>query len=310
MIDAFTIPQVYASQTMHDNPKAAPAHEFRLQTHTVLAICGRDAIAFAQAQFMNDVAALPVGHWHWNGWLTPKGRAIALFALLKLDAETLWLLLPDADPAELAAQLQRYVFRSKLKLAPLDLQVIGSFSPPALARGAALGVSADGDIELDMSGDEGPRRLQIRQAPAADDAAARARWNAFDLAHGLPRLPASQTSQWTPQQLSLERLRAFSVSKGCYPGQEIVARTQYLGKVKRHLYRFEALGPVAPGMPVGTADSAEHNCGTVANAAPSPNGGLEGLAVLLEGTIAGAGLTVTLADGQRIALQNVTLVGE
>ena len=199
---------------------------------------------------MNDVAALADGHWQWNGWLTAKGRVVALFALLRLDAETLWLLLPDADPAELAAQLQRYVFRSKLKLAPLDLQVIGSFSPPALARGAALGVSADGDIELDMSGDEGPRRLQIRQAPAADDAAARARWNAFDLAHGLPRLPASQTSQWTPQQLSLERLRAFSVSKGCYPGQEIVARTHFLGQAKRGLGLFESEAPLPVGSEV------------------------------------------------------------
>lgn len=244
MIDTFTTRSVYASQPMHDKPQPAPDHEFRLPGHRLLSICGRDAIAFAQAQLMNDVAALADGHWQWNGWLTAKGRVVALFALLRLDAETLWLLLPDAEPTELAAQLQRYVFRSKLKLAPLDLQVIGSFQPPVLARGSALAASAADDIELDMGSDEAPRRLQIRRTTAVDDAAARERWDAFDLAHGLPRLPESQAGQWTPQQLSLERLRAFSVSKGCYPGQEIVARTHFLGQAKRGLGLFESATPL------------------------------------------------------------------
>ena len=235
---------------MHDKPRPAPDHEFRLPGHRLLSICGRDAIAFAQAQFMNDVATLADGHWQWNGWLTAKGRVVALFALLRLDAETLWLLLPDADPAELAAQLQRYVFRSKLKLLPLDLQMIASFQPPVLARGPALAVAAADAVELDMGADGGPRRLQIRQATAADDAAARQRWDAQDLAHGLPRLPVSQAGQWTPQQLSLERLRAFSVSKGCYPGQEIVARTHFLGQAKRGLGLFESEAPLPVGSEV------------------------------------------------------------
>ena len=93
---------------MPDNPQAAPAHEFDLPTHTVLALHGRDALAFAQAQFMNDVAALADGGWQWNGWLTPKGRVIALFALLRRDAETLWLLLPDFDAGEFGFQCVLY----------------------------------------------------------------------------------------------------------------------------------------------------------------------------------------------------------
>ena len=72
---------------MSDNPHPAPTQDFRLPGHAVLALAGRDAVAFAQAQFMNDVAALGDGEWHWNGWLTPKGRVIALFALLRIDAE-------------------------------------------------------------------------------------------------------------------------------------------------------------------------------------------------------------------------------
>ena len=68
---------------MPDNLQAADRPAFALPDHRVIALDGRDAIAFAQAQFMNDVAPLAVGRWQWNGWLTPKGRVIALFALLQ-----------------------------------------------------------------------------------------------------------------------------------------------------------------------------------------------------------------------------------
>ncbi|MFT4179469.1 MAG: folate-binding protein [Thermomonas sp.] len=230
---------------MRDNP--THAESFRLPGHEVLTISGRDAVAFAQAQCMNDVAALADAQWQWNGWLTPKGRVIALFALLRLDAETLWLILPDVSADALAAKLQRYVFRSKLKLeARGDLHACGSFGAPVQAMGTTL--ARDGDaVELDMSGSGGPRTLRISTEQVADDADALARWNAADLAHGLPRLPASQAEQWTPQQLSLERLRAFSVKKGCYPGQEIVARTHFLGQAKRGLALLQADAPLEPG---------------------------------------------------------------
>ena len=225
---------------MSDNPQAATALEFRLPGHDVLAITGRDASAFAQAQFMNDVAALGDGQWQWNGWLTAKGRVIALFALLKFDAETLWLVLPDADAGELAELLQRYVFRSKVALAARDdLHASGAFAASMQASGARF--AADGGVvELDMGGDGGPRRLRIAAVAGIDATDARARWDASDLAHGLPRLRGEQVEAWTPQQLSLERLRAFSVKKGCYPGQEIVARTHFLGKAKRRLALLES----------------------------------------------------------------------
>ena len=235
---------------MPDNPQAGSAQEFRLPGHDVLSIAGRDATAFAQAQFMNEVAALPVGHWQWNGWLTPKGRVIALFALLKRDAETLWLLLPDTDATDLAAKLQRYVFRSKLVLAARDdLHANGRFAAPAQASGATFAVDGDA-LELDFGGDGGPRTMRISPSAANADAASAAHWRRFDLQHGLPRLRDDQIEAWTPQQLSLQRLRAFSVKKGCYPGQEIVARTHFLGQVKRGLAMFEADAPIPAGAEV------------------------------------------------------------
>lgn len=241
---------------MSDNPHPAPAQDFRLPGHHVLALVGRDAVAFAQAQCMNDVAALGDGQWQWNGWLTPKGRVIALFALLRLDSETLWLVLPDVDARALATQLQRFVFRSKLKLEPrADLHALATFAAPATASGSISAI-VDGAVELDMSADGGARRLRIASTGAAPDDTLASRWRGFDLAHGLPRLDAGQAEAWTPQQLSLERLRAFSVKKGCYPGQEIVARTHFLGKVKRELVRLQGdgvheLDEVLDGEPVG-----------------------------------------------------------
>jgi folate-binding protein YgfZ len=81
-----------------------------------------------------------------------------------------------------------------------------------------------------------------------------AAWLAQDLRAGLPRLPTAQREQWTPQQLSLERLSAFSVKKGCYPGQEIVARTHFLGKAKRGLVLFESESALEAGVEVKEGD--------------------------------------------------------
>lgn len=242
---------------MHDNRQADPAALFALSDHRLVTLSGRDAVAFAQAQFMNDVDAITSDQWQWNGWLTPKGRVIALFALLRINAETVWLLLPDADPAALAAALQRYVFRSKVAVAVReDLKVSAAFVAPDDARGARIGTREAGVVELDMSGDGGPRRLWIgADIAAADDELQLARWSVFDLEHGLPRLTASQAEQWTPQQLSLDRLQGFSVRKGCYPGQEIVARTHFLGKAKRGLVLLEADSPLAPGAEIRNSDA-------------------------------------------------------
>jgi folate-binding protein YgfZ len=218
---------------------------FALPDHGIVALDGPDAVAFAQAQFANDVAALAVGQWQWNSWLTAKGRVIAPFALLRPAEDRILLLAPDCPAALLAEQLRRYVFRRKSKIeARDDLRASGSFGMPAAARASEL-ADADGAIELDFGGEGGARTVRIGASSAEDDPAAVARWHAFDLAHGLPRLPESQREQWTPQQLSLERLPAFSVKKGCYPGQEIVARTHFLGQAKRGLALLDADAPIA-----------------------------------------------------------------
>ncbi|MCA1714944.1 MAG: folate-binding protein, partial [Gammaproteobacteria bacterium] len=143
---------------MPHNPQLPSSAPFALpgSDRPILGLSGSEAAAFAQAQFMNDVAALAVGHWQWNGWLTPKGRVIALFALVKLAEDSLWLVLPDADAGELAIQLQRFVFRSKVAISHRDdLFVTCALSCPENALKSAFSGASESGIELDVGGDGG-----------------------------------------------------------------------------------------------------------------------------------------------------------
>ena len=118
---------------MPDKSHATPDGLFALSNHRLMALSGRDALAFSQAQFMNDVTLLRDGQWQWNGWLTPKGRVIALFALLRVDGETLWLVLPDADPgplAEISPGLTAEEFRS-IDCSARTVRVLKAAAPAA-----------------------------------------------------------------------------------------------------------------------------------------------------------------------------------
>lgn len=271
---------------MPDNPQTSNAPWFSLYDHRLVVLQGRDAVAFAQAQTMNDVAALHDGEWHWNGWLTPKGRVIALFALIRIDTDTLWMVVPDADADALVERLRRFVFRSKVGLTVRnDLRVAGRLRASDLASGNHWAGDPAAAIELDLSGgldpDHAGRSLRLGpDAEAGSDAAAVEAWRRTDLEHGWPRLDATQSEQWTPQQLSLDRLRAYSVKKGCYPGQEIVARTHFLGQAKRGLGLVRTAEPPAPGDGLSADDA---TVGTVISVADDI-----ALAVLpLESAVAG-----------------------
>lgn len=209
----------------------------------VLEIAGRDAGAFLQAQLMNDVRALADRHWQWNGWLNAKGRVLALGALLQLDAERFWLLLPDVQAADLAEQLRRFQFRSRLTLEPRsELIVRGVAQSPRELGSDAAGARADASGDawiLDFGGEHARSLVLLPQgAEHSGHSLDAAEWAVEDLAHGLPRLAPQADAGYTPQMLGLARLHAYSVKKGCYPGQEIVARTHFLGQAKRELRRL------------------------------------------------------------------------
>ncbi len=239
----------------------------RLSGHALLSLRGVEAAAFAHAQFASDVTALPLRHWQWSAWLSAKGRTLAVFQLLRLDEEHVLLVLADGDADAIASQLQRFVFRRKVKIeVRTDLAVAGSFTAPEAASGAAIALEGDA-LELDVGSDALLRTLKIAPAPAdaaAADAAFELAWRQSDLRYGVPRLAADQREQWTPQQLGLDRLNGYSVKKGCYPGQEIVARTHFLGKAKRALQLLRVADGTASGAKVEQNGAA---VGTVASVA-------------------------------------------
>jgi folate-binding protein YgfZ len=224
-----------------------------LSGHQLLSLEGPDAAAFAHAQFASDVTALPLRHWQWSAWLSAKGRTIAVFQLIRLDQTQVVLVLADGDADAIASQLQRFVFRRKVKLtARTDLGVAGSFTAPEAASGAAIAVLGE-TLELDVGSDALPRTLRIAaldDTVLADDPAFALAWRQADLRYGVPRLDVDQREQWTPQQLGLDRLNGYSVKKGCYPGQEIVARTHFLGKAKRALQLLRGGAGITSGAQV------------------------------------------------------------
>ncbi|MBT2766644.1 folate-binding protein YgfZ [Stenotrophomonas sp. ISL-67] len=239
----------------------------RLAGHALLSLRGPEAAVFAHAQFSSDVTALPLRHWQWSAWLNAKGRTLAVFQLLRVDQEHVLLVLADGDADAIASQLQRFVFRRKVTLeVRTDLVVAGSFTAPEAASGAAIALEGDA-LELDVGSDALPRTLKIAPMPAdstATDSAFELAWRQSDLRYGVPRLAADQREQWTPQQLGLDRLNGYSVKKGCYPGQEIVARTHFLGKAKRALQLLRVADGVESGAKVQQNGA---DIGTVASVA-------------------------------------------
>jgi tRNA-modifying protein YgfZ len=235
--------------TSKPNPDPQPPPGWLPLPHQVLAIEGRDAADFLQRQTMNDVTALDTdGCWQWNGLLSAKGRVLALFALLRLAPTKFWLLLPDGDASGWAADLQRFVFRAKLQLQARAVCALGMIGePPPLPRrpAGARALPEAGGWLLDHGSPGRPRWWWLGDQPPQDwigerDPLPEAAWNLENIRHGLPRISAAQRDRHTPQMLGLERLAAFSVRKGCYPGQEIVARTHFLGQAKRRLQRLAA----------------------------------------------------------------------
>jgi folate-binding protein YgfZ len=191
-----------------------------------LLIQGPDAIAFAHAQFSSPVSTLVTGQWQFSAWLGPQGRVRALFHLIRIADDQLLLLLRGGDAATMADGLRRFVFRSKLVLTALPSR--------ALATGPALPLH---EMLLDtetLSLGCGTHSLRISTAENGDDG-----WRLQQLHAGWPWLPERLLNELLPSALSLQRLQAVVIDKGCYPGQEIVARLHYRGGHKKHLHGVE-----------------------------------------------------------------------
>lgn len=234
------------------NPLAMPfklnfsaGKPFALARHALIRVCGSDAGSFLQAQCMNDVNQLGDGDWQYNGWLNPQGRVMALFYLIRENPDAYCMVLPGLPAEPLIAALQRFRFRAKLSLSVDSAHHLhGTLLPAGTSRQAAdaLHTSAPETVTCRIPGRLADRLLSIASSPADTDSDALNLWHCLDMQAGWIWLSEPVLNRWTPQMLSLDRLGAFSLNKGCYPGQEIVARTHYLGKSKRRLQCVSGTG--------------------------------------------------------------------
>lgn len=259
---------------------------------------GEDAKAFLHSQFTSDINHLPENLAQHAGWCTAKGRMQASFLVWRHDERFLLALSADLQEAT-QKRLQMFVLRAKVKLASLTdstvmLGLAGPQAEEALADAALpcptdamATVISDGVtvIRLDqnrfiISASESAmaplwQKLTIKARPAGLPV-----WRWLDVQAAFPLVTLATKEEFVPQMADFEKIGGVSFHKGCYPGQEVVARTQYLGKVKRHLYRLTSQHALKAGDALHSPDNPDQSCGTVMTVAPSPAGGYEALAVV------------------------------
>lgn len=272
----------------------SPAKDFRLPGHAVIHVTGPDAQAFLQAQCMNDVNALKDGQWHYNGWLNPQGRVMALFYAVRIQEGHFLLILPALEPQVLMDGLKRFVFRSKVRLElETSRHLSGSIGMPMTPEERICSGLDDGFL-LQIGQGETSRQLYLGSQTGISDSGATRRWHEMDMSAGWVWIDERLQDLWTPHMLGLQQINAFSLNKGCYPGQEIVARTHYLGKSKRGLF-------VVTGRDLlpGAALSLENReVGRVAN---SSHDRTIGVAVLNAGISPGSVLDCSVTVGDAVS---------
>jgi folate-binding protein YgfZ len=269
----------------------------------LIAAAGPDAATFLHSQLTNDVEHLGTLEARLAGYCTPKGRLQATFLMWR-TGEDIYLQLPRAIQAPLQKRLSMFVLRAKAKLrdatdeAPTAavLGLVGAAAREALARHAGALPDApygktDGDfgtvIRLaDAFG--APRYLWITSGETATAAlpalretlqlGGNAAWQLAAIHAGVPQVTQPTQEQFVPQMVNFELIGGVNFKKGCYPGQEIVARSQYLGKLKRRMVLASLPNAAArAGDEIFSSTDPDQPSGMIVNAAPNGQGGADAL---------------------------------
>jgi hypothetical protein len=211
-----------------------------------LAVRGPDASTFLQGQLSQDIEQLAVRGALFAGLHNPQGRCIALLRLFHLGSDQILVVLP-AELAEIVrACLARYVLRARVRIeeANSSWRCYGLTGPDAEAAAETrihLPLERAGFRQLILA----PRSEPLPQGHTAS----RAEWRIQDIEAGLPEVLRATSGEFVAQMLNLDAIGAISFEKGCYTGQEIIARTHYRGQVKRRMQLFHADSdePLSPG---------------------------------------------------------------
>jgi hypothetical protein len=288
-----------------------------LSQYGMLSCTGDEARAFLHAQLTSDIASLGADGARRAGWCSAKGRLLATFLVIPQDEGFLLQLSRDLV-SPVAKRLAMFILRAKVKLADASAEwtQIGIWGAPAAERLGALGLQAPA---ADLAATRGARGIAVRLGaqrylavvPAAQREAALAaeadagagNWALEEIRAGQPMVVQATQDLFVPQMVSLEQLGAVDFKKGCYPGQEVVARTQYRGVLKRRMVRARVSAAAAPAMEVFAEDAPGQASGTVVNAAPAPEGGYELLTVVQISSLESASvLRLGASDGPRLEL--------
>ena len=244
---------------------------------------GDDAASFLQGQLTQDVVLMKPGEARLAAFCNAKGRMLASFQVLKVAADEL-LLVTSADT--LAATLKRlsmFVLRAKAKLSDATAEVAlagllgdAAVSIAARARPTSASGQFDHEFTIDLPTADGtPRALWL--APAGTPAPAappvsEADWLLAEVRAGVARITQPVVEAFVPQMLNYESVQGISFKKGCYPGQEVVARSQFRGAIKRRAFVGQVNGDAAAGQEVFAAGDPDQPVGRIAQAAARPGG--------------------------------------
>ncbi len=294
----------------------------------VIAAGGEDAASFLHNQLTNDVAHLGADEVRLAGYCTPKGRLLATFVMWQ-SADAILLQLPRALQPSIQKRLQMYVMRAKVKLTDLNdshvLLGLGGRAAaaalqawfPALPAAPYACVSNDCGTLLRLADAfDAPRYQWLASAAAAQAAwpaltaqlaaAGSSAWRLSGIRAGVPQITLSTQEQFVPQMLNLELIGGVNFKKGCYPGQEIVARMQYLGKLKRRMLAASISAPaVAAGMEVFSSSDPDQPCGMVVNAERSAGDDFDCLVELKLAASAEGALHLGSAGGAPLQLRTL-----
>jgi hypothetical protein len=248
----------------------------RLDHLGTLRFSGVDAETFLQGQLTCDVAEIRLNSSSYGAYCSPKGRMLASFLLWR-DDHGFAMVLSRELAATMHKQISRFVLRSKVKIEDTSdsTTLVGAIGVPAerLPTSPSLRLK-DGRHLLAFPAATVPEALRGLQLADA------AVWRWLDIRNGLPLVTAATQDQFVPQMANLEHIGGVSFEKGCYTGQEIVARAQHLGQVKRRMFLANAPAAARAGDALYGDDLAGQVGGTVMNAEASPEGGWDLLAVV------------------------------
>jgi len=265
----------------------------------LIRITGEDMRTFLQGQVTNDVTSVSPEIAQLNSYCSPKGRMLSSFWMFQ-RGDTLYLQLPMERLEATLKRLSMFVLRSQVSLGDASDELMRFGLSGDCATGLLEGApqtpwatATQGDITvLRLPGDRprfeiiGPRDPMTdlwNRFSAEATATGPEFWALMDIRAGLPTVFEATSEAFVPQMANLQLLKGVSFTKGCYTGQEVVARMQYLGKLKRRMYRGHLAIDEAPahGAELFSASSdSGQGAGRVVDVAPSPDGGYEVLVVL------------------------------